>query len=774
MPVLRSQRTYPLSFTGSSLNTGIVAAYDWAGDPANSRAGGNGLDYSGNTRTWTPGGTTPTVIANIGGVTGMDGRDVTVGGTLASNYYSRANLANLGLAFGTGAFSMWFRVRAPSSAPTGNTLHQLTRNKDASSNILMNVCGYEVTSTGKYHPFVLYGSSGTTLLNWSTAGNGGSAPNGIFDLHVTRSASGTLKAYVDGVLLATATGDTSNWAAGGTLAGDNIRGIWSGGTLNFVMIDETVWSRELSGAEVTAHQSNPYSYNTNSAPADSITVSTPASSSTVGTSFTVSGTYAGSGAPTTIEASFNGSAYQTIAASPSGGTYSGTFTGATPATGTLTVRWSNSTGVFASVTSLTVTSNAIAFTVPGTTTNGAVPHRIFQRNGSNQASVRMTGTYSGTPTSIEYRFAGGAWGTLVASPTGGAFDATVALTGPAQGNLEVRFSNATTVTAALANVGVGDVYMVGGQSNNVGMSSVFVAPVAPSGAGAGWVATEFSKANAWRPNVETSGQPFDDRTGSAYPSVYTAATVLGSYFGRLATRAMAAGVPVAFVPCAMGSTTIAAWASGSALYTTMLARQAIVGAVKGLIWYQGEADTGGGGSGVSQASYTTSLNDLVNRWFTDTGTKTLLCNINDQGVTSPGAVRAAILDVATNNANKLGYADMLGLWSDGNVHYSTSTAIDNVSLAVFNGLYPVAPPASITTDQFRDWSGVLQANATLPNVVIIKVSDRSIPVSVAGLTTNASGVLVLSNADFIAGADYMVAAFNADGSIRGIKRCRAA
>ena len=86
--------------------------------------------------------------------------------------------------------------------------------------------------------------------------------------------------------------------------------------------------------------------------ADALAVTSPAAyrvfqrSGTTG-SIAISGTYTGT--PTAIEASWNGGAYATIDAAPAGGTYSGTLSGQTQGQGTLTVRFTNDTGVTHSV-----------------------------------------------------------------------------------------------------------------------------------------------------------------------------------------------------------------------------------------------------------------------------------------------------------------------------------------------------------------------------------------------------------------------------------------
>ena len=704
MPTLRSQRTYPLAFNASAINTGIVAAWDWAGDPANARAGGNGVDHSGNARNWVAPATAATLVTDIGGVTGMDGLDPSIGRTNSFNYWAANNLATLGAAFGTGAYSVWMRVRVPSTTPGSNLVLPMARMRNAAAVTMLQVQVYAIASTGKYHPRVMTNDS-TALLEWSTSGNSGVSPGGVVDIHVTRAADGTLKAFILGVKLVTGT-HTGDWTAGVSSTTANFRGT-SGQSGDTVLIDEVWWNRELSEAEVAAHAADPYAGYTSTAPSNGITVTSPGAGTTIGTSVTVSGAYSGAGAPTGIEASFNGGSFVALSsATISGGAYSGTLSGLAAGTGSLVVRWVNDTTATATVTGITVAAapaSTIAFAPPAIAAGDpyARAHRIFQRNGSNQAAVRLAGTYTGTATGIEYRWRGGAWTTLVASPSGGVFDATVTLTGPGQGALEVRLANATGVIATLANVGVGDVYIVGGQSNHVGMANTTqVAPVAP-GANPGWVSTELDLTNTWRPNVETLAQPFSDRTGNLW-SAYTNGAVYGSYFGALATLAMAAGVPVAFIPCAMGSTGIAAWQPGAggptSLWNAMRDRAALVGTHKAVLWWQGEADAMG--STATQSGFESSLNSVINTWWTQVATPFVLVNINDQGMgaaPSLAVVRAAIAAVAASNTHVLGIADALGAWSDGNVHYNTSAAINTMATRVGAALSYTAIAPTITT-----------------------------------------------------------------------------
>lgn len=313
----------------------------------------------------------------------------------------------------------------------------------------------------------------------------------------------------------------------------------------------------------------------------------------------------------------------------------------------------------------------------------ACDYRMFQRNGSNQASVRIVGTYTGTASVIQYRWDGGAWATLDATPAGGVFDATVTLTGPGQGALDVRLDSVDASTDSYVAVGVGELWLVAGQSNHVGLTGgVFVTPSAP-GAHTAWVAPIFDKANAWRVNAEASGTEFDRRTGTPYTTEYpTGETVSGSYFGALATLFMADGIPVAFVPCARSSTAIAAWQKGYfvGLYEAMQERAGLVGSHAGVLFWQGESDAN---AGTSQATYEAGLNAVLDDWTTDVGTGWVILKINTAGLSGDATdVRAAQTAVAASHAAVLGVGDMLGAFTT-NVHYDSSGEINNCAAVTY-------------------------------------------------------------------------------------------
>jgi hypothetical protein len=299
-------------------------------------------------------------------------------------------------------------------------------------------------------------------------------------------------------------------------------------------------------------------------------------------------------------------------------------------------------------------------------------YRMHQRNVStNTASVIIAGTYTGSPASIQYRFAGGAWQTLVASPSGGTFSQAVTLS-TGQGDIEVRFSSDTGVTASRALVGVGDIYIVSGQSNNAGVSPQIVAPVASA-----FTAVQYDRADVWKPLQEGDTQATSFDGGSSGSK--------GSYIGALSNRLQANGVPVAFIPIAQGSTRIEQWQRYDPdptnpywNYGRMLGQWNDVGGGRAMLWWQGEGDAS---AGTAAATFESLTNEMINDWMADTGTPVFMVKITNFHANAP-TIRASQDAIAASNSNVIGIADGGGAYS-GDVHYLTSAQINAVADAVY-------------------------------------------------------------------------------------------
>jgi hypothetical protein len=501
---------------------------------------------------------------------------------------------------------------------------------------------------------------------------------------------------------------------------------------------------------------------TNTHSTDSIAITSPSSGSTLGATTVISGTYVGS-APSNIDVQFNGGAWVSGAPITIGsGAWTAAFALASGGPGNLIARYTNTPAVVSSaVASVTVGTNALSFTVPSSPLTAAVPFRTFQKDASNQATVRIAGVYTGSPSAIEYSWAGSAWATLVASPSGGVFDQTVTLTGPNQGPLLVRFANDLFTQGMMQAVGVDDVFMVAGQSNHVGGGAgTYVPAIAPL-AHSGWKPSIYDKTGRWRENVETATDPFSLTTNASiypvasavYPVQASSPTAYNSYFGQLATNCMAVGRTPAFVPSSQGSTFISAWAASTltgTLYGAMLAAAQTIGA-KHVLWWQGEAD---GSYETPRATYEAALNAIINDWCSRVpGAKWVLMNVNATGIsvgsggTGPSdtgfnATHAAIANVAATNPNVAGIADMNGAFS-GSVHYAAQSEITEVALRAFGAVktafFDATATFSVTTDDVVFSGGAEVIGAPASATFAVTTADT---VFSGGAVVTTSGTLV--------------------------------
>lgn len=130
-------------------------------------------------------------------------------------------------------------------------------------------------------------------------------------------------------------------------------------------------------------------------------------------------------------------------------------------------------------------------------------------------------------------------------------------------------------------------------------------------------------------------------------------------------------------------------------------------------------------------------------------------------VTIAGAARAANITGRTPGSTD---AVEMRAFDSGLNYSSTLTASATLGGAVY-----------LVTEAFRDYSGALLAGATIPNVVVHRVSDRSLVLSLSNQVTHATtGVLTITDPALVSGVAYMVTAFNADGTVRGAQRVVAA
>jgi hypothetical protein len=248
-----------------------------------------------------------------------------------------------------------------------------------------------------------------------------------------------------------------------------------------------------------------------------------------------------------------------------------------------------------------------------------VSYRVFQRSGTT-GSIYVTGSYTGSPTAIEGSFNGGSFSTFVASPSGGIYSGSLTGQAQGQGSLTVRFTNDTSSSAITNFIGIGDVFIIAGQSNAAGYSNGPNYSYSPTLKG-GLFGNDY--------NWKQLADPTDDATNQV-DSVSIDLSCNGSAWTVLSTYYMqSVGVPVAFVPCALTSTSGSSWQPGAnhfdraTLYGSMAYRALQTGA-KAVLYWQGEDDAI---QGTSEATYNSYIDNLANSVQSDLGVKFMPCTI---------------------------------------------------------------------------------------------------------------------------------------------------
>lgn len=278
------------------------------------------------------------------------------------------------------------------------------------------------------------------------------------------------------------------------------------------------------------------------------------------------------------------------------------------------------------------------------TITSPVQYRVFQRSGST-GSISISGTYTGSPTAIEASFNGGAYSTIDAAPAGGTFSGTLSSQTQGQGTLAVRFTNNTAVNTTVADIGIGDVFVVCGDSISEGRGTN-----AQSYSHATLKAAKFTQADAW---------------GEGNDGIDTG-TSSGSHWPLLETQIMASeGVPVALISCGTGSTDVAGtnnqWAKNNSGYSGMISQitDSGVNSVKGVLMHLGP-NAVVNASTLSQATYNAALDTLAADIAADIAGAPKL-HIGIFGEVSTGSppdrtaalnnLRAAIIEAHGDNAN---------------------------------------------------------------------------------------------------------------------------
>lgn len=250
---------------------------------------------------------------------------------------------------------------------------------------------------------------------------------------------------------------------------------------------------------------------------------------------------------------------------------------------------------------------------------GAVEHQVFQRNADGRANIKLTGTAlakynnryvearivkkdgSQMPgldwTPFADRVKAGKWaGEVKGIPAGGPY------------KIEARVSGVPTTLQAIDDIAVGDLWVLAGQSNMEGVGNLVDVQQPIDAVHSFDMADNWGDAREpihrlrsaadkvhWAKNDKGEAERMTyEKEEELYATRKKGAGLTLPFAVELYRRS---GVPIGLVPCAHGGTSMEQWdpakksEGGGSLYGATMRRIAAVGGnVKGILWYQGEAE----------------------------------------------------------------------------------------------------------------------------------------------------------------------------------------
>ena len=322
--------------------------------------------------------------------------------------------------------------------------------------------------------------------------------------------------------------------------------------------------------------------------------------------------------------------------------------------------------------------DAITLTAP-------TANQVIQRGSDGTASFTVTGTYTGTPTAIEYNMGAGGWMTLDDSPSGGTFSESVTFNQGVQNTFSVRFSNDTDVNDSATMVGCGDVFAIYGQSNASGRGNN---NQSYSGS---WQASQYTD-DGW---VELT-DPFND-SSKQLPSVSGDGSAAGHWVHAFVSKYMEfTGVPVGVMVVAAGGLSITALIPGAdhddqtTRYGCLKTHAEDIGA-KAVLYWQGETDAI---AQMSQSVYNGHLDDIADSLDTDLGIPLIPCLLqNSSGITDADEqeIRDAVTEAVGDNTNVLQGPDFSAMGSDDAYHFTTDGNLTTAGEAWATAVNTVLP-----------------------------------------------------------------------------------
>lgn len=326
---------------------------------------------------------------------------------------------------------------------------------------------------------------------------------------------------------------------------------------------------------------------------------------------------------------------------------------------------------FASII-LLISLHRDAFAAPAVTLtiSSPAPYQVIQRQ-AGMADIAVSGYVANAPSySIEVSLDGVNWQWLTTANVP-FFHGT--LTGISQGQytVSVRIVG-SAIQKDVPFVGIGDIFVIAGQSNASGRLAarqVYSHPTLKAGL--------FANSYAWGELKD-----FTDSITQQRDLISAGDYGVGSVWPMLATHIMAdQNVPVAFVPCAKGGSSITQWQpvyplTQTTLYGSCVNRIYTVGGAKAILWLQGETDAG---TNMASEIYEERLNALANAFQADTGLSMMVAQLHTLTRISVAAqmeIRQAIFSADESNENIITGPDLSVIRANDSVgqHFTTAAA----------------------------------------------------------------------------------------------------
>jgi hypothetical protein len=309
---------------------------------------------------------------------------------------------------------------------------------------------------------------------------------------------------------------------------------------------------------------------------------------------------------------------------------------------------------------------------------------------TSTGDILISGTYTGAdPQVIEAKWNGGAFETIVTATNGGTYSGKLMNKPIGSGTLTVRLYGDATTEKTVDHVGIGDVFIVAGQSNTSGRGTNNQSYTGT----AGW-ATLFGNDYVWKALAD----PYDSSSGQI-DTVSSDDTAAGSWIPSLASQIVGYGIPCAFVPCALGNTSITQWQPGashtdrSTLYGSMVYRAQLMASKNGIpckaiLYFQGENDVS---SGMAQNTYVGYFTTFAAAIATDLGIPIIPAKLPYLALYSSGAnaaIKAAFDQIWKQLGGVMIGPDLTTVTVDGTNHIRADADLTDVATRFYTVIQP--------------------------------------------------------------------------------------